>query len=99
MRPMPTVAVVAYALVILHSSAAPAGFIDTGPGLTGNDNGGIIQWTPGVDYKAVAVSHCGRWNRYAGITSVNRVYGDYVGFRCVFDRRFDPRKAGLPPPY
>jgi hypothetical protein len=106
MRRMLAVAVVLHALVSLGSlslasSAAQAGFQDTGPGLTGNDNGGIIQATPDTirTYKEIAVAHCGQWNRYAGITSVHRVYGNYIGFRCVFDRRYDPRKAGLPPVY
>jgi hypothetical protein len=102
MRRMLAVAVVVHGLVSLGSaaaslSAAHAGFLDTGPGLTANDTGGIIQVTPDSvhTYKEVAVAHCGRWNRYAGITSVHRVYGDYIGFRCVYDRRYDPRKAAL----
>jgi hypothetical protein len=106
MRRMLAVAVVLDALVSLGSLsltsfAAHAGFQDTGPGLTGNDTGGIIQATPDTihSYKEIAVSHCGRWNRYAGITSIRRVYGDYIGFRCVFDRRYDPRKAELPQAY
>jgi hypothetical protein len=111
MRRLLAVAVVLHAFVSLgalslgalplSSSAALAGFQDTGPGLTGNDTGGIIQATPETirAYKEIAVSHCGRWNRYAGITSLRRSYGDYIGFRCVFDRRYDPRKAGLPQPF
>jgi hypothetical protein len=67
--------------------------------VTGNDTGGIIQWAPGIDqsYREIAAAHCARWSRYAGISSVHRVYGDYIGFVCVYDRRFDPRKADLPP--
>jgi hypothetical protein len=83
----------------LGSPAAHAGA--AGPSVTGNDTGGIIQWTPGVgrSYVAIAVEHCARYNRYAGISSVRHVYGDYIGFRCVYDRRFDPRKMGLLPAY
>jgi hypothetical protein len=94
-------AVVLHAIVALASSAASAGAAGPRPGLTGNDTGGIIQWTPDIDYiyKEIAVAHCARWNRYAGISSVHRIYGDYIGFRCVYDRRFDPRKALLPPVY
>ncbi len=82
------------------NSAAHAGDAGPGPGVTGNDTGGIIQWMPAVDgsIREIAAAHCARWNRYAGITSIHRVYGGYVGFVCVYDRRFDPRKAGLPPP-
>ncbi len=84
--------------VVLNSFAASAGFAGPEPGLTGNDTGGIIQWTPDVDltYREIAAAHCARWNRLAGITSVHRTYGDYIGFQCIYDRRFDPRKAGLP---
>ena len=38
-----------------------------------------------------------RWSRIAAITSVHARYGDYVGFRCFTDRRWDPRKAGYSP--
>jgi hypothetical protein len=84
--------------VVLNASAAYADFAGPGPGLTGNDTGGIIQWTPDVDltYREIAAAHCARWNRLAGVTSVHRAYGDYIGFQCVYDRRFDPRKAGFP---
>jgi hypothetical protein len=94
-------AVVSLSSFAVCLSAAHAGFQDTGPGLTGNDTGGIIQAThdPVQTYKEIAVAHCGRWNRYAGITSIHRVYGDYISFRCVFDRRYDPRKAALRAPY
>jgi len=84
--------------VVLTPFAAFAGAAGPGPGVTGNDTGGIIQWTPEIDliYRDIAAAHCARWNRLAGITSVHRTYGDYIGFQCVYDRRFDARKAGLP---
>jgi hypothetical protein len=84
--------------VVLNSFAAYAGFARPGPSLAGNDTGGIIAWTPDVDltYRDIAAAHCARWNRLAGITSVHRTYGDYIGFQCIYERRFDPRKAGLP---
>jgi hypothetical protein len=31
----------------------------------------------------MAAGHCARWGRYARITSVHRVYGDYIGFSCI----------------
>lgn len=82
-------------------SPANAGAAGPGPGVTGNDLGGIIQWTPESErfYRHIAVEHCARFNRYAGISSVRYVYGQYIGFLCVYDRRFDPRKEGLPPVY
>jgi hypothetical protein len=84
------------AAVVLNTCAAYADLFS--PGVTGNDTGGIIAWTPDVDliYRDIAAAHCARWNRLAGITSVHRTYGDYIGFQCIYDRRFDARKAGLP---
>jgi hypothetical protein len=76
----------------LTISAAQA---DTGPyGLTGNDTGGIIPWTPALDliYKQVAADHCARFAKIPRITSVHRRIGDYVGFTCRFDRDYDPMK-------
>jgi hypothetical protein len=95
LRPMRWMLAVA---VVLTSFAAHAGAAGPGPGLTGNDTGGIIQWTPETDmiYLDIAAAHCARWNRFAGITSVHRTYGDYISFQCIYDRRFDPRKSGLP---
>ncbi|HTT47693.1 MAG TPA: hypothetical protein VMG39_06770 [Pseudolabrys sp.] len=63
----------------------------TGPGsgLTGNDTGGIITWSP--EHQAVArdwaAAHCARYNKYARITSVHAQYGDYIAFACEFDPR------------
>jgi hypothetical protein len=88
----------AFALVPL-SFAADAAWDGTGPGrgLTGNNTGGIIQWTPDIApfYRDIAVAHCARWYRIAEITSVHPRYGDYIGFRCIVDRRYDPRKERL----
>lgn len=93
MRWIPAVALVLTSFAC--AGAAFAGALGPGPGLTGNDTGGIIEWTPETDqtYKDIAAAHCARWNRFAGITSVRRTYGDYIAFQCIYDRRFDPRKA------
>ncbi|MGH6683164.1 MAG: hypothetical protein ACRECA_04430 [Pseudolabrys sp.] len=62
-----------------------------GPGLTGNDTGGIITWSP--EHQQVArewaAEHCARYNKHARITSMNARYGEYIGFTC----RFDPRAS------
>jgi hypothetical protein len=69
-------------------SALPAilfgAFVWFGPGLKGNDTGGIIAWTPGVeDYAlAMATDHCARYGKYSVITSVRPWPGDYIGFVC-----------------
>jgi hypothetical protein len=61
-----------------------------------NDTGGIIPWSPEIahTYRQIAAAECARWNKVAYITSVHRVYGDYVGFVCHYPRGYDPRKAG-----
>jgi hypothetical protein len=84
------------AALVMVSFAANA---DPGPGLTGNDTGGIIQWTPVTAhyYREIAADHCARWHRIARITSVHPWYGDYVGFVCLYDRHYDPRKSLLDP--
>lgn len=52
----------------------------------GNDTGGIIPWSceNEVDAPAIAGAHCASWNKYARITSVHRIYGDYIGFQCLW---------------
>jgi hypothetical protein len=64
-------------------------------GITANDTGGVIQWSPEIAhiYRAIAADYCARWDRVAHITSVHRRYGDFVGFTCNYDRRYDPRKV------
>jgi hypothetical protein len=66
-------------------------------GITANDTGGVIQWTPEIAhvYRDIAAEYCARWDRLAKITSVHRRYGDFVGFVCTYDHRYDPRKAWL----
>ncbi len=101
MRGILAAAAILHAALALGPSTAHAGAAGPGPGVTGNDTGGIIQWTPEAAgaYKWIAVAHCARFNRFAGISSVRRGYGNYIAFRCIDDRRFDPRKLGLPPVY
>jgi len=79
--------------LVLSPLVAHATYV--GPGLTGNDTGGIIQWTPetNLNYRYIAAAHCARWNRFASITSVHRRYGEYIGFQCIYDRRYDPGRA------
>jgi hypothetical protein len=69
-------------------SAAHAGAVFLGPGwgLTGNDTGGIMTYTPELRrtaYREMAANWCGRWGRLSHLTSMHRKYGDYVGFVCI----------------
>ncbi len=61
-------------------------------GLTGNDTGGIIPWTPGIEETALstAADHCARYGKYAVITSVHPWPGDYIGFTCRRPNRWGP---------
>jgi hypothetical protein len=74
--------------VVLTTYAGPvpaAEFAGPGPGVTGNDTGGIFPYSPQVEgiYERIADSHCARWGRLAQVTSIHRKYGDYVSFVCI----------------
>jgi hypothetical protein len=87
--------VLAAALALpLLSAGAQAGIFGIWGGHS-NDTGGIIPWSPEIahTYRDIAAAECARWNKVAFITSVHRVYGDYVGFVCHYPRGYDPRKA------
>lgn len=53
-------------------------------GPKGNDTGGIIPWSPDNEHEAlnIAQGNCGRFNKYAVITSIHRTYGDYIAYVC-----------------
>jgi hypothetical protein len=70
------------------TGAALAGaiFLGPGPGLTGNDTGGIIVFTPDLSraaYADIAAGWCARWGRLSHVTSIHPRYGDYVSFVCI----------------
>ena len=62
----------------------------TGPGLTGNDTGGIIPWSPDSRQfaRATAAEHCARYGKVARINSVHAEHGNYISFSCRFDWRY-----------
>jgi hypothetical protein len=72
-------------VVALAAALAACG---VGPGLTGNDTGGIINWTPEHQLAAPewAAQHCARYGKVARITSVYARYGQYISFACMFPR-------------
>jgi len=53
-------------------------------GHKGNDAGGIIPWSPEAERAAldIAQGNCGQFNKYAVITSIHRMYGDYISYAC-----------------
>jgi hypothetical protein len=69
-----------------ETALAGAVFVGLPPGLTGNDTGGIISYSPVLKlaaYHEMAASWCARWGRLSHLTSVHRRYGDYVAFICM----------------
>lgn len=61
-------------------------------GVTSNDTGGIIPWTPENQANAheIASERCAIYRKYARITSVDARPGEYIGFRCVWSPRARP---------
>jgi hypothetical protein len=85
-RTLLVVAALALPLACTGTALAGAVFVGPAPGLTGNDTGGIISYSPELTksaYREMAVDWCGRWGRLSHITSMHRTYGDYVGFVCI----------------
>ena len=64
-------------------------------GPKGNDTGGIIPWSVETEAAALAIANenCSRFRKYPRITSIRRVYGDYIVYDCLFapplDRHID----------
>jgi hypothetical protein len=75
----------AIALIVAATGLARATFTGPDPWITGNDTGGIIPYSPDIEgsYEQMAQNYCARWNRLSHVTSVHRVYGDYVSFVCI----------------
>ena len=72
------------------SGVAVAGLFGPGPWFGhpwpyGNDTGGIIPYSPSIEdvYEQMAQDYCARWHRLSKVTSVHRVYGDYISFVCI----------------
>ena len=55
-------------------------------GPKGNDTGGIIPWSVETEASALAIANdnCSRFRKYARITNIRRVYGDYIVYECRF---------------
>lgn len=78
-------ALLSAALVLTVSSGASAWVF----GPKGNDTGGIIPWSPEAEIHALEIADrmcaASNWTpKRARITSMRRVYGDYIVYECVF---------------
>ena len=90
----------AFTLVAVPQASAWNDIFNSVWGHKSNDTGGIIPWSPENERNAFAIAEeqC-RWhNKFPVATSIHRVYGDYIAYRCVWDkprynvRRYDPRR-------
>ena len=56
-------------------------------GSKGNDTGGIIPWSPENEKNAfeIAENNCKFWNKFPVATSIHRMPGDYIAYKCVWD--------------
>ena len=80
--------------VLLPLTGAQAQFWRPGPAALvwhGNDTGGIIPWSCENEALATqaAAYYCARLNKYSRITGVNRQYGDYISFNCLWSPNVD----------
>jgi hypothetical protein len=68
---------------VLASCAGP------GPGVTGNDTGGIIPYASVSRELArdMAIDHCGGYGKEARATGVDAQYGGYYSFACRFNAK------------
>lgn len=71
------------AALMLAACAGP------GPGLTGNDTGGIVPYASVTRAQAMAMAsdHCAQYGKVAYATAVHPRYGGYYSFSCRRDRR------------
>lgn len=74
-------------VIVMSAGLAGCG---VGPGLTGNDSGGIIPWTPENQAMARdwAVEHCARYGKIAHVQPIWRRYGQYISFTCQFQHSY-----------
>ena len=79
-----SIAIAASAASLLLAACAGPGL-----GLTGNDTGGIIPWSPvnKAYFQDAAAQHCLQYAKVAKITGVDAQYGGYVSFSCFPSRR------------
>ncbi len=60
-----------------------------GPGLTGNDTGGIIPYAnyDRATATEMAAAHCAGFNKVTKATAVDPRYGGYYSFACIWPHK------------
>jgi hypothetical protein len=76
-------------IILLGSGLLLSACAGPGPGLTGNDTGGIISYASAdpVQAKDWASAHCARYGKLPRATGVDPKYGGYYSFACMWDPR------------
>ena len=79
--------VAAISLTAVPQASAWNDILNSVWGSKGNDTGGIIPWSPENerDSFAIASRKCAWWNKYPAATSISRMPGDYISYKCVWD--------------
>jgi hypothetical protein len=54
--------------------------------MAGNDTGGTIAWSRDAELAARQMTddYCAWYGKYARVTGVNRQYGGYISFNCLW---------------
>jgi hypothetical protein len=68
-------------------ASAPASAIEIPP-FKGNDTGGIIAWTFAgqTNARQLALDHCASYGKLVKPLAVQRTYGGYISFACIWPR-------------
>jgi hypothetical protein len=82
-----SVAVAAISLTLMSGASAWNDILNSVWGPKGNDTGGIIPWSLDNERNSfeIAAAQCARWNKFPVATSIHRVPGDYIAYKCVWD--------------
>jgi hypothetical protein len=81
------IAVAALSVLLMSEASAWNDILNSVWGPKGNDTGGIIPWSPENEANAfgIATAQCARWNKFPVATSILRMPGDYIAYKCVWD--------------
>jgi hypothetical protein len=80
-------AVVALSAMLVGHANAWNDILNSVWGSKGNDTGGIIPWSLENEKNSfeIASAQCARWNKFPVATSIHRMPGDYISYKCVWD--------------
>ena len=87
-------AAAALSTMLVSSAGAWNDILNSVWGPKGNDTGGIIPWSQENEQNSfqIAADQCGRWNKYPVATSIHRMPGDYISYKCVWTPPVTPAR-------